>query len=98
MVNLKTGILDVIVPVEKIRADFVFFEENVQYFHRCGALEIAICPIIVGQFCIQFSILQELLNIVLNVDDPLLAYCLQVVLPGQDGLISVEQFARRAVE
>ena len=97
VVNLKTGILEVIIPVDKIRADFVFFEENVQYFHRCSALIIAISLIIVG-LCIELSILQEVPIPVLNVDDPVLAHGLQVVFPGQDGLISVEQGARSAVK
>ena len=98
MVNLKTGILVVIVPVDKIRSEFVSFEENVQYFHWCGPLVFANFPHIVGQFCIEFSPLQQVVSIVLNVDEPVLTYFLQVVLPAQDGLVPVEQPGLRAVK
>ena len=98
VVNLKTRILDVIVPVDKIWTDFVFFKENVQYFHRCGALIRAIFPIKVFQFCVEFSVLQQLIKIILNVDHPVLTCLLQVLLPGQNTPFSVDQAGWRAVE
>ena len=98
MINLKTRILDVVVPADKIRSDFVSFKETLQYFHRRGALISANFPIIVGQLCVEFSILQQVIKIILNVDHLVLTCLLQAVFPAQNPPFSVEQAGWRAVE